>query len=89
MREKTLKRSRCRKSFGMNSDLVKHQGILAKEKPDTLKECLDCGKTFSVKDNLAAFTQSHVGRKPFGCGECGKSFDQTSKLKAHVKIHAR
>ena len=46
----------------------------------------NCGKTFRYILHLNKHMRNH-NLKTFECPECGKSFNKSSKLKEHVRIH--
>ncbi|XP_074655717.1 vascular endothelial zinc finger 1-like [Tubulanus polymorphus] len=46
--------------------------------------CSMCDKTFSTLFNRKAHENLHAGIKPFGCGECGRSFSRKHHLENHM-----
>ncbi|NWH86227.1 ZSC32 protein, partial [Aegithalos caudatus] len=51
------------------SKLVIHEQVHNEEKPH---KCLECGKSFSQRNNLIPHWMIHTGEWPYQCGECGK-----------------
>ncbi|NXM89320.1 ZN782 protein, partial [Oenanthe oenanthe] len=49
--------------------------------------CPDCGRSCADAVALAWPQQSHLGKKPFECSECGKAFAWSSHLQRHRRIH--
>merc|ERR1719369_1394863 len=50
---------------------------------DELWECLECGKTNTVKRNIKIHAETHLGLK-HTCKMCARIFSTTHTLKAHV-----
>ncbi|XP_063148725.1 zinc finger protein 420-like [Candoia aspera] len=63
-----------------NGDQVSHAG-------DRPHKCLECGKCFTRKKNLAIHKKTHVREKPYKCSECGKSFSSSSDIARHQRTH--
>ena len=55
----------------LQSDLVRHIRVHAKEKPFA---CSLCGKAFSSSSSLCLHTRIHTGQKSFSCILCEKSY---------------
>ena len=50
-------------------------------------ECTLCHKVFKCKRNLSQHTLVHSGERPYKCKYCDKSFNDTSSLGRHHKLH--
>ena len=53
------------------------------------KACEFCGKCFQFQSNLIVHRRSHTGEKPYKCGACPHACTQASKLKRHMRTHAK
>ncbi|XP_058028200.1 zinc finger protein 506-like [Ahaetulla prasina] len=67
-----------------NNFLTSRKVIHTGEKPF---KCIECGNTFTRRDNLISHKRIHTGEKPFKCTQCGKTFMYGSRLSVHNKIH--
>ncbi|NWI76036.1 ZN416 protein, partial [Dryoscopus gambensis] len=47
------------------------------------------GQRSSWRLELVVHEQRHNGVEPYECGECGKSFSQSSSLIHHLMMHTR
>ncbi|XP_067000885.1 zinc finger protein 502-like [Anabrus simplex] len=46
--------------------------------------CSDCGKCFSLRNDLKKHYRTHTGERPYECKECGARFSQGGGLKNHM-----
>ncbi|XP_062311558.1 zinc finger protein 23-like [Osmerus eperlanus] len=60
------------------------QGSHTGDKPH---QCLECKKSFTLKQTLLNHMIIHTGDKPFQCQECKKSFRWQSSMVTHMRIH--
>ncbi|XP_077187246.1 uncharacterized protein LOC143834355 isoform X2 [Paroedura picta] len=72
------------KGAGNKSSSESDQRTVAGDKP---YECLECGRSFNRKGNLASHWRIHTGEKPYTCLECGKSLSCSKRLTIHRRIH--
>ncbi|XP_073403857.1 oocyte zinc finger protein XlCOF7.1-like [Dendrobates tinctorius] len=63
---------------------VEHQKMYKDERPFS---CSECGRSFTIRSNLAKHERIHTGERPFPCSECNKCFNQHSDLARHQRIH--
>ncbi|XP_077112968.1 uncharacterized protein LOC143768164 [Ranitomeya variabilis] len=63
---------------------VEHEKMYKDERPFS---CSECGRSFTIKSNLAKHERIHTGERPFPCSECSKCFNQHSDLARHQRIH--
>ncbi|XP_068112545.1 oocyte zinc finger protein XlCOF8.4-like [Hyperolius riggenbachi] len=52
-----------------------------------LYSCIECGKSFPHKSQLAVHERSHPREKPYTCYVCGKYFVHKSQLVRHERSH--
>ncbi|XP_042658432.1 zinc finger protein 189-like, partial [Tyto alba] len=76
--------SDCGRSFGVFSNLLRHQQSHGGDKP---YECPDCGKGFGHSSALVTHRRIHTGERPYRCADCGKSFNVVSNLVRHRRSH--
>ena len=70
----------CLKSFDTSKMMQEHFEICK-----TKRDCVACGKTFSMdKDLKAHILKAHAGEKIFKCDSCSKSFKIFKTLKEHI-----
>ncbi|XP_053149307.1 zinc finger protein 845-like [Hemicordylus capensis] len=50
-------------------------------------QCLECGKTFKLRQYLTSHIQIHMGEKTYKCTDCAKSFLCKSTFNKHQRIH--
>ncbi|XP_015274540.1 PREDICTED: zinc finger and SCAN domain-containing protein 23-like [Gekko japonicus] len=70
--------------YGQSSNFIVRETTDMGEKP---YQCLDCGKSFRMKDKLIRHHKTHTGEKPYKCLDCGKSFSTKYGLFRHHQIH--
>ncbi|NXT44630.1 ZN572 protein, partial [Pelecanoides urinatrix] len=56
-------------SFGVFSNLLRHQRSHGGDKP---YKCPECGKGFGHSSALVTHRRIHTGEKPYQCTDCGK-----------------
>ena len=69
----------------LNTPLNLNAHIVRIHKP---YECLQCGKTFHVKDGLRHHMRIHDEHKPFTCEIYCKQFKLVRILRNHMKVHS-
>ncbi|KAF7235528.1 Zinc finger and SCAN domain-containing protein 30 [Varanus komodoensis] len=69
---------------GQGSNPKTHERTHLDDKPF---KCLDCGKSFRMKDKLIRHHKTHTGEKPYKCLDCGKFFSTKYGLFRHYRIH--
>ncbi|CAB0037156.1 unnamed protein product [Trichogramma brassicae] len=73
---------KCKKKFGLKSDLIRHQKTVHEGRRDFA--CDKCEKKFGHKPNLIKHQRTvHENRKDFACDKCEKKFG----LKQHLLVH--
>lgn len=77
--------SLCNKVFPGQKNLKRHMGVVHSQ--DRPHECLECGKKFKMKSQLARHMEIHSGQRDHVCVKCGKSFRRKSHLEDHITIH--
>lgn len=50
------------------------------------QECMEGGKTFIKKSQLAVHQRTHTGEKPYKCLKCGKAFCRKAELNIHMQV---
>ncbi|XP_044761136.1 protein suppressor of hairy wing-like [Coccinella septempunctata] len=72
----------CKKEFSDEDSLHRHE-----KSHETNYTCY-CGVSFGSRDDLLEHSKKkHGQRKPFTCGECGKSFVFKQGLENHIATH--
>ncbi|XP_068115129.1 zinc finger protein 271-like [Hyperolius riggenbachi] len=90
LQKMTFSHDEGKNTFSSSPEFLRHQLY---DGPHSLA-CLECGKSFGMKEQLVKHQQLH--RKPklytcpnsFSCKDCGKSFTRKSTLAKHVKSHS-
>ncbi|XP_043278589.1 zinc finger protein 652-like isoform X2 [Venturia canescens] len=85
-----LKCELCAKSFKTSFQLLRHNRLKhAREEDITTRNfpCDLCPKRYTDQNTLARHRKTHIGDRPFGCLECGKSFPTSTALRRHLTQH--
>ncbi|KAG5856186.1 zinc finger protein 16-like [Anguilla anguilla] len=48
-------------------------------------QCLQCGRSFSLKSNLKKHMLIHSGVRPYSCPDCGRTFNQSGNVLRHQR----
>nr|XP_056710533.1 zinc finger protein 516 [Euleptes europaea] len=72
-------------TWGANSPVVDHAGMLRTQTRQGDYVCVECGKGFSQPSHLRTHMRSHTGERPFQCRYCPYSASQKGNLKTHVQ----
>ena len=72
------------KKFSSKSNLTRHIGVHAIDKPFN---CSNCQHKCSTASDLKRHEKIHTCDKPFSCSQCIYKCSDSSKLKRHERIH--
>lgn len=76
----------CGQEFRLKSEIDEHRAYHLKDAPYPF-QCGSCPKGFETFDAFQEHSKLHLLKKKFGCGQCGRKYDDESKLNQHMSTH--
>ena len=81
----------CERNFATLKAQREHETRIHQTKKNAIYECLQCKKSFPLRESLRIHSFEHYEGKVFNCSieNCKKFFKTEASLKLHVKSHSK
>ena len=78
----------CKKSFSTLGNMRNHITTIHQNIRPYKCEFPGCIKQYSILSRYQVHLRTHLGKKPFLCQICDKSFNEKGNLKTHLRFHS-